>query len=332
MFPAERGAVIYFDKKGGVESTATWDRVCGPEHPVPVDESLLQRVFASKSALLEPLDGSVGKTEERVDSVLCVPMMAEKVLGAIYLHSSGDRSSGPFDQTHLQVLSAVGSIAALALQNLCHWERISNENRALRAEVSLEHNMVGASPRMKDVFEFVRRVAPTDATVLIEGESGTGKELVARAIHRNSVRAENSFVAINCAAIAENLLEIELKKKKKGAFTGAAALKGPHRNGRGRTLFLDEVSELAPELQAKRSSAFAERGCGLSVGGTRAISLDVRLVAATSKKLASAVAAGDFRKDLYYRLNVVTLTMPALRERTEDILQLAEHFFSPSQS
>jgi len=330
VFPAERGAVIYFDKKGGVESTATWDRVSGPEHPVPVDESLLQRVFASKSALLAPLDGTVEKTEERVDSVLCVPMMTEKVLGAIYLHSSGDRSSGPFDQTHLQVLSAVGSIAALALQNLCHWERISNENRALRAEVSLEHNMVGVSPRMKDVFEFVRRVAPTDATVLIEGESGTGKELVARAIHRNSVRAENSFVAINCAAIAENLLESELFGHEKGAFTGAAAQKkGRIEMAEGGTLFLDEVSELASEPQAKLLRVLQEREFE-RVGGTRTISLDVRLVAATNKKLASAVAAGEFRKDLYYRLNVVTLTMPALRERTEDILQLAEYFLAKS--
>ncbi|HEU0368937.1 MAG TPA: sigma-54-dependent Fis family transcriptional regulator, partial [Candidatus Acidoferrum sp.] len=330
VFPAERGAVIYFDKNGGVESTATWDRLSGPEHPVPVDESLLQRVFAGKSALLAPLRGLSGKTEERSGSVLCVPMMTEKVLGAIYLHSSVDRSAGPFDQTHLQVLSAVGSIAALALQNLCHWERISNENRALRAEVSLEHNIVGASPRMKDVFEFVRRVAPTDATVLIEGESGTGKELVARAIHRNSARAENSFVAINCAAIAENLLESELFGHEQGAFTGAAAQKkGRIEMAEGGTLFLDEVSELAPELQAKLLRVLQEREFE-RVGGTRAIPLDIRLVAATNKKLAAAVAAGEFRKDLFYRLNVVTLTMPALRDRAEDIPQLAEHFLAKS--
>jgi len=313
-----------------VESTATWDRGAGPEHPVPVDESLLQRVFTSKSALLAPLDGSIGKPEERAGSVLCVPMVTEKVLGAIYLHSPGDRSAGPFDQTHLQVLSAVGAIAALALQNLCHWERISNENRALRAEVSLEHNMVGASQRMKDVFEFVRRVAPTDATVLIEGESGTGKELVARAIHRNSARSENSFVAINCAAIAENLLESELFGHEKGAFTGAAAQKkGRIEMAEGGTLFLDEVSELAPELQAKLLRVLQEREFE-RVGGTRAISLDIRLIAATNKKLASAVAAGEFRKDLFYRLNVVTLTMPALRERADDIAQLAEHFLAKS--
>jgi transcriptional regulator with PAS, ATPase and Fis domain len=190
--------------------------------------------------------------------------------------------------------------------------------------------MVGASPRMKDVFEFVRRVAPTDATVLIEGESGTGKELVARAIHRNSARAENSFVAINCAAIAENLLESELFGHEKGAFTGAAAQKkGRIEMAEGGTLFLDEVSELAPELQAKLLRVLQEREFE-RVGGTRAIPLDIRLVAATNKRLATAVAAGEFRKDLFYRLNVVTLTMPALRDRAEDILQLAEHFLAKS--
>jgi len=327
VFPAERGAVVYFDKMGGVESTATWDRVIGPEHPVPIDESLLRRVFAGKAVLASP-DGSPAKTEQRPGSAVCVPMMAEKVLGAIYLQAAGERSGEPFDQTHLQVLSAVGSIAALALQNLCHWERISNENRALRAEVSLEHNMVGASPRMKDVFEFIRRVAPTDATVLIEGESGTGKELVARAIHRNSARTKNSFVAINCAAIAENLLESELFGHEKGAFTGAAAQKkGRIEMAEGGTLFLDEVSELAPELQAKLLRVLQEREFE-RVGGTCPILLDIRLVAATNKKLAAAVASGEFRKDLYYRLNVVTLTMPALRDRAEDIPQLVEHFLA----
>jgi transcriptional regulator with GAF, ATPase, and Fis domain len=332
VFPAERGAVVYFDKQGGVESTATWDRVLGPEHPVPVDESLLRRVFTTKAALLESLDTAFAKTPERPGSVLCVPMMTEKVLGAIYLHAAVERSGGPpggpFDQTHLQMLSAVGSIAALALQNLCHWERISNENRALRAEANLEYNMVGASPRMKNVFEFVRRVAPTDATVLIEGESGTGKELVARAIHRNSARSENSFVAINCAAIAENLLESELFGHEKGAFTGAATQKkGRIEMAEGGTLFLDEVSELALELQAKLLRVLQEREFE-RVGGTRAIPLDVRVIAATNKKLVEAVADGEFRKDLYYRLNVVTLILPALRDRTEDIPQLAEYFLT----
>src|SRR5262249_31843740 len=203
-----------------------------------------------------------------------------------------------------------------------------NENQTLRAEVNLEYSMVGVSSRMKEVFKFVRRVAPTDATVLIEGESGTGKELIARAIHRNSRRAENAFVAINCAAIAANLLESELFGHEKGAFTGAAAQKrGKIELAESGTLFLDEVGELAPELQAKLLRVLQEREFE-RVGGTRPISLDIRLIAATNKKLTQAVDRGEFRKDLYYRLNVVTLAMPALRDRPEDIPQLAEHFLA----
>jgi transcriptional regulator with GAF, ATPase, and Fis domain len=332
VLPAERGAVLYFDKTGEVESTAAWDRVRGPEHAVPVSESLVRRVYAEKAGLVagnavSEQGSKEGHEEPLARLVLCVPMMISKeVLGVIYLE--GSRSGWPFDESHLQVMTAVGSIAALALGNLRHWERLRDENQALRAEANLEHNMVGVSARMKEVFEFVRRVAATDATVLIEGESGTGKELVARAIHRNSVRAENPFVAINCAAIAENLLESELFGHEKGAFTGAAAQKrGRIEMAEGGTLFLDEVSELAPGLQAKLLRVLQEREFE-RVGGTRAIPLDIRLIAATNKKLAAAIESGEFRRDLYYRLNVVTLTMPALRDRTEDIPRLAEHFLS----
>src|SRR5262249_34884130 len=139
-------------------------------------------------------------------SALCVPLaISQSVLGAIYLEAGA--GSPPYNATHLAVLSAVGSIAALALENLSHWERLARENRALRAEANLEYNMVGVGDKMKAIFDFVRRVAPSDATVLLEGESGTGKELVARAIHRSSRRAQYPFVAINCSAIAETLLE-----------------------------------------------------------------------------------------------------------------------------
>jgi Nif-specific regulatory protein len=333
VVPAERGAVLYFDKTGEVESTAAWDRVRGPEHAVLVSETLVRRVYAEKVGLVagdavDEQGSKAGAGEElRARSVLCVPMMISgEALGAIYLETGAPE--GLFNEAHLQVMTAVGSIAALALENLRHWERLGQENQALRAEVNLEYNMVGISARMKEVFEFVRRVAATDATVLVEGESGTGKELVARAIHRNSKRAENPFVAINCAAIAENLLESELFGHEKGAFTGATAQKkGRIEMAEGGTLFLDEVSELAPELQAKLLRVLQEREFE-RVGGTRAIPLDTRLIAATNKKLSVAIEAGEFRKDLYYRLNVVTLTMPTLRERTEDIPQLAEHFLS----
>jgi Nif-specific regulatory protein len=178
---------------------------------------------------------------------------------------------------------------------------------------------------MRKVFEFIRRVAPTDSTVLVQGESGTGKELVAHAIHRNSPRAEQPFVAINCAAIAETLLESELFGHEKGAFTGAVAQKkGKVEVAEGGTLFLDEISELAPGLQAKLLRVLQEREFE-RLGGTRSIKLDIRVVAATNKSLPDAVKAGAFRNDLFYRLNVVVITMPPLRERREDISLLANH-------
>jgi transcriptional regulator with GAF, ATPase, and Fis domain len=328
LLPTERAAIFHFDKTGEVESSAGWDRAGGPNHSPAVSKSVLRRLYEGKVGFIQPAAGlhpaqqSPGKL-----SALCVPMVISRnVLGAMYLE--GGTPETPFDERHLHVLSAVASVAALALENLQHWERLRSENQTLRAEVTLEYSMVGVSDRMKEVFEFVRRVAPTDATVLIEGESGTGKELVARAIHRNSRRAENAFVAINCAAIADNLLESELFGHEKGAFTGAAAQKkGKIEIAEGGTLFLDEVGELAPELQAKLLRVLQEKEFE-RVGGTRPISLDVRVIAATNKKLLHAVERGEFRKDLYYRLNVVTHVMPALRDRSEDIPQLAEHFLA----
>ena len=328
LLPTERAAIFHFDKAGEVESSAAWDRANGPKHSLAVSKTVLRRLYEGKTGFLQPAtERHADQQREGAMMALCVPMVISKnVLGAIYLE--GGTSETPFDETHLQVLAAVSSVAALALENLEHWERLRSENQTLRAEVTLEYSMVGNSARMKEIFEFVRRVAPSDATVLIEGESGTGKELVARAIHRNSRRNEEAFVAINCAAIAETLLESELFGHEKGAFTGAhAQKKGKIEIAEGGTLFLDEVGELAPELQAKLLRVLQEKEFE-RVGGTKPISLDVRLIAATNKRLVEAVERGEFRKDLYYRLNVVTLAMPALRERPEDIPQLAEHFLA----
>ena len=188
--------------------------------------------------------------------------------------------------------------------------------------------MVGESNPMKQVYRFLSRVAPTDATVLVGGESGTGKELVARAIHRNSPRARRPFVAINCAAIPEGLLESELFGYERGAFTGAQGQKkGRLELADGGVVFLDEIGELAPPLQVKLLRVLQEREFE-RLGGARPISVDIRLIAATNKDLAHAVKAGTFREDLYYRLNVVSVVVPPLRERPEDIPILAEYFVS----
>ncbi len=334
VVPAERGAVLLFDDNEELGCAVAWDRARGPDHPVRVSRTVVRRVLRERVGLVVsnvPGDEALREVrtlaELQVRSLLCVPLVASgTVLGAIYLDSRSPTAQ--FDENHLQVMAAVAGIAALALDNLLHWEQLRQENEDLRAEINLEHDMVGASPSMREVFDFIRRVAPTDSTVLLQGESGTGKELVARAIHRNSPRADRPFVAINCAAITETLLESELFGHEKGAFTGAVSQKkGKVEVADGGTLFLDEISELAPGLQAKLLRVLQEREFE-RVGGTRPIPLDIRVIAATNRSLAEAVEAGAFRKDLFYRLNVVTFTMPALRERREDIPQLAEHFIA----
>jgi transcriptional regulator with GAF, ATPase, and Fis domain len=194
------------------------------------------------------------------------------------------------------------------------------------ARPNLQHAMVGESPAMKEVYRFLLQVAPTESTVLVSGESGTGKELVARAIHRNSPRSGRPFVAINCATIPEGLLESELFGYERGAFTGAATQKkGRLEMADGGVVFLDEIGELAPALQVKLLRVLQEREFE-RLGGSRPLSINIRLIAATNKDLAAAVKSRSFREDLYYRLNVVALVLPRLRNRVEDIPMLAEYF------
>jgi Nif-specific regulatory protein len=217
---------------------------------------------------------------------------------------------------------------SVVLENIRHLEWLSSENQRLRAEISLEHNMIGESASIKKVFRFIEKAAPTGATVLIRGESGTGKELVAHAIHENSERSFKPFIAINCAVLSENLLESELFGHERGAFTTALAQKkGKVEIADGGTLFLDEVGEMSLATQAKLLRVLQEREFE-RVGGTRPIKVDVRIIAATNRDLESEIKNGNFRQDLYYRLNVVELVMPPLRERRADIPLLADYFVS----
>jgi two-component system NtrC family response regulator len=207
--------------------------------------------------------------------------------------------------------------------------RIVQENALLRDAVQTRYqfdNIIGKSKPMQKLYEIIRKVAPTNATVLIEGESGTGKEMVARSIHYNSLRKDHPMVAVNCAAFAESLLESELFGHEKGAFTGAAALKkGRFELADKGTLFLDEIGELSMPLQVKLLRVLQERTIE-RVGGTTPIPVDFRLIAATNKTLEDEVAKNRFREDLYYRLNVVKAVIPPLRERPEDIPLLMNHF------
>ncbi len=207
--------------------------------------------------------------------------------------------------------------------------RLREENRRLRKSLG-EHfdrrNIIGRSAAMMRILETVSQVAPSEATVLISGESGTGKEMIAVAIHHNSSRKDGSFVKINCAAITETLLESELFGHEKGAFTGAHRRKeGRFRQAHGGSLFLDEISEMSPAMQVKLLRVLQEREIS-RVGGEEAIPVDVRIIAATNRDLFEAIQSGRFREDLYYRLNVVSIAMPPLRNRREDIPLLAQHF------
>jgi len=288
--------------------------VCCNEIPQAGDLNLVESLAASKT-----------------NALLCVPLIVfEKTIGALYL--STDSLNARFDDEHLELTTALASIASIAIDNARHLERVENQKCLLQGELQSKHNMIGKSQKMRQVFEIISRVAATEATTLISGESGTGKELAARAIHQNSTRSQGPFIAINCAAITETLLESELFGHEKGAFTGASAQKkGKIELADGGTVFLDEIGELAPSLQAKLLRVLQERELE-RIGGTRPIKVDIRILAATNRDLAAAARSGLFREDLFYRLNVVSLRMPALRERREDIPLLAQQFIAKHSS
>ncbi len=210
-------------------------------------------------------------------------------------------------------------------------QTLTQEVETLREVVSDRfsiNNIIGKSVQMQEVFKNIGRVAPSNSTVLIEGESGTGKELIARSIHFNSHRSKGPLININCAAIPENLLENELFGHEKGAFTGAVNIqKGKFELASGGTIFLDEISEMSPNLQAKLLRVLQDREFH-RIGGTSPIKADVRVIAASNVDLAEAILDGRFREDLFYRLNVVRIRIPPLRERREDIPLLVEHFMT----
>jgi transcriptional regulator with GAF, ATPase, and Fis domain len=335
VVPAERGAIL-LDGTGSEKFSSLFVHPKPDKRgePVRVSRTITRQVMKQGVAILGadvPGSGGLSGVESlitfQVRSLLCVPLTVfQRVIGCIYLHTSDPVSR--FDRDHLELVASIAGISAVALENARRLLWLEQENLRLAAEINLQHNMVGESNPMKQVYRFLSRVAPTDATVLVGGESGTGKELVARAIHRNSPRARRPFVTINCAAIPEGLLESELFGYERGAFTGAQGQKkGRLELADGGVVFLDEIGELAPPLQVKLLRVLQEREFE-RLGGARPISVDIRLIAATNKDLAHAVKAGTFREDLYYRLNVVSVVVPPLRERPEDIPILAEYFVS----
>jgi DNA-binding NtrC family response regulator len=309
------------------------DRLTAAGHSVEVAENgkdalaLIERVEPDLLLLdlqMPEQDGFtvLDKVTKQPGGPLCIVITAHgSIESAVRAMKAGahDFLQKPFEAAHLE------HVVAKALDT----GRLRRDIGILRSEVETRHHLiVGQSSLMREVVQLAERVAASDATVLLGGESGTGKEVLARAIHAASRRAGGPFVALNCAALSAELLESELFGHEKGAFTGAVRTKpGRLELAAGGTLFLDEIGELRPALQAKLLRVLQEREFE-RVGGTRTMKTDVRVVAATNRNLETAVTGGEFRQDLYYRLKVVALRLPPLRDRREDIRPLAAHFLS----
>jgi hypothetical protein len=232
VIPAERGAILMTeDGSPDIRSQVAWDRVHGPDHSVPINQEIVRRVIEERLSLLDSGPALQNTSDSAaLDQLtnqrtrLCVPMISnDKVIGLVYLESSSPTTA--LSEDDFQLLSALAGLVVIGIENARQLERLGTENQRLHAEVSLSHDMVGRSQRMRDIYQFIKRVAPSDSTVLICGKSGTGKELAARAIHNNSPRKAQPFVALNCAALSETLLESELFGHEKGAFTSAIAKK-----------------------------------------------------------------------------------------------------------
>ena len=333
VLPIERGAILLNGHQSDEFVSGVYrDRVSDVNAPFRISRTIARQVLRDGVAVMAndvlndqqflPTESIVAS---QIRSLLCVPLLVFGAkLGLIYADTT--RPAAQLDEHHLHLLTAIASVTAVALEHARYVEWLEGENRRLQEEINIEHDMVGESPRMRDVYQFVNRVAPYESTVLIRGESGTGKELVARAIHRTSKRGNRPFVAINCAALTESLLESELFGHERGAFTGAITQKkGKIEIADGGTLFLDEIGELALPLQAKLLRVLQEREFE-RVGGTRPIKVDIRLITASNRNLDEAVKSNLFRQDLFFRLNVVSIMLPPLRDRRDDIPLLATYF------
>ena len=329
-----RTVPILFDEKKGllrpwVSQRGEFDKVLAR---IPISTTVVKYVQKHRAAILSEaaqedarLSEARSITAHEITSAMCAPMqIGDRMLGAIYVDRLGDAEH--FTKDDLKLLTAFATQAAVAIENVRMRDEMGRERYVREKEARGEYDIVGECDAMQQVFRFIGKAAPTEASVLIEGDSGTGKELVARAIHLNSRRRHKPFEAVNCAAMPPNLLESELFGHVRGAFTGA----DKNRPGRfeladGGTLFLDEIGELPESSQSKLLRAI-ETGVLRRVGDVKDMQVNVRVLAASNKHLATEVKEGGFREDLYFRLNVLKVLLPPLRDRAGDIGQLAEHY------
>jgi Nif-specific regulatory protein len=332
--PADVGAILSVRENKEVELLSYRGRDAKTASYTRVSEYLTNEILRTGEAILAEdvagdryLRNRDSLTDIGATSVICAPVKyRNQVLGLIHLYST--KIEGILDAEHLEFTMAVAEHLGAITRQLDRQESLTAENQVLREQLRVESELVGESPAIRSVENQIGRVASTNATVLVRGESGSGKELVARAIHYSSPRKDGPFICLNCAALTETLLESELFGHEKGAFTGATDKKiGKFESANHGTIFLDEIGEMNIGTQAKLLRVL-EGHPFERVGGSTPIRVDVRVVSATNQPLEQALQAGTFRRDLFYRLQVVEMRVPSLRERRSDIVLLAEHFLS----
>ncbi|MCC7381829.1 MAG: sigma 54-interacting transcriptional regulator [Deltaproteobacteria bacterium] len=335
---ADKGFLVLLDDDGRpqVRAARNVDRANLDPTVSALSDSIVRRVIETRQPLVvadalrdESWNASASVVNLQLLSVMCCPLLdREELIGLLYV--GNNRVARIFDESALDVMSVFAAQAGLLLSHARRIEELTQAKTALEDELEGMRfgSIVGACESMKEVFRRIRKVATADVSVLITGETGTGKELIALELHQLSRRAKGPFVVINCGAIPENLLESELFGHVRGAFTGAVATKvGRFQAANGGTLFLDEIGELPLSLQVKLLRALQEHVV-IKVGDTRPEHVDIRVLAATNRVLEDEIKAGRFREDLYYRLNVVNVHLPPLRERGEDLVIIARYLLA----
>jgi len=340
----DRGFLMLADESGKLEFTIARDdnRRQLEEKDFAISRSIVKEALRKSEPLFisNALEDKRFKEQKSVldlqlRTAFCVPLRSgDKPIGVIYTDST--KLTDVVTEEDISIISAFASQASIAIENArFHGELVLSREKLARENIELKQRLterysfsgiIGKSKSMIEIFDTIKKIAPYSTTVLIQGETGTGKELIARAIHFNSPRKDKPLVTINCGAMPAELLESELFGHKKGSFTGASSDKvGLFETANGGTIFLDEIGDMPQPLQVKLLRALQE-GEIRRVGENRARKVDVRVIAATNRDLAEDVKSGKFRRDLYYRLNVVPIIIPPLRERSEDIIPLTEHF------